>query len=53
KYLLDVNLFDVYSGENIAAGKKSLALNLSYQSAAETLSDEPINQKSHLPPAML
>ncbi|MBE8189737.1 MAG: phenylalanine--tRNA ligase subunit beta [Candidatus Thioglobus sp.] len=43
KYLLDVNLFDVYSGENIAAGKKSLALNLSYQSAAETLSDEQVS----------
>jgi phenylalanyl-tRNA synthetase beta chain len=38
-----VNLFDVYAGDNIESGKKSIALNLSYQSVEETLSDEQVN----------
>ena len=42
-YLIDVNLFDVYAGENIESGKKSVALNLSYQSVEETLSDDQVN----------
>jgi phenylalanyl-tRNA synthetase beta chain len=42
-YLVDVNLFDVYAGDNIESGKKSIALNLSYQSVEETLSDEQVN----------
>jgi phenylalanyl-tRNA synthetase beta chain len=42
-YLVDVNLFDVYAGENIESGKKSVALNLSYQSVEETLSDDQVN----------
>jgi phenylalanyl-tRNA synthetase beta chain len=41
--LVDVNLFDVYAGENIESGKKSVALNLSYQSVEETLSDDQVN----------
>ena len=42
-YLVDVHLFDVYAGENIEQGKKSVALNLSYQSVEETLSDDQVN----------
>jgi len=42
-YLVDVHLFDVYVGENIEQGKKSVALNLSYQSVEETLSDDQVN----------
>jgi len=42
-YLVDVNLFDVYAGENIESGKKSIALNLSYQSVDQTLSDDQVN----------
>jgi phenylalanyl-tRNA synthetase beta subunit (EC 6.1.1.20) len=41
--LVDVNLFDVYAGENIESGKKSIALNLSYQSVDQTLSDDQVN----------
>ncbi len=40
-----VSLFDVYEGEGIEAGKKSLAFNLSYQSLEATLSDEEVNAK--------
>ncbi|SFV84537.1 Phenylalanyl-tRNA synthetase beta chain [hydrothermal vent metagenome] len=41
--MVDVNLFDVYAGENIESGKKSVALNLSYQSVDQTLSDDQVN----------
>ncbi len=44
-YLVGINLFDVYVGENVKSGKKSLALNLDYQSAVETLSDEQVNNQ--------
>ena len=40
-----VQLFDVYMGDNIDANKKSVALNLTYQSMQETLSDEQVNQR--------
>lgn len=44
-YLIDVSIFDVYVGENIGKGKKSIALNLSYQSSNETLTDEQLNDR--------
>jgi phenylalanyl-tRNA synthetase beta chain len=37
-------LFDVYSGKQVAAGKKSLAYRLFYQSAEHTLIDEEVNK---------
>lgn len=37
-------LFDVYSGKQVAAGKKSLAYRLVYQSAEHTLTDEEVNK---------
>jgi phenylalanyl-tRNA synthetase beta chain len=40
----DVLLFDVYSGKQVAAGKKSLAYRLVYQSAGHTLTDEEVNK---------
>ncbi|WXU00024.1 MAG: Phenylalanine--tRNA ligase beta subunit [Catillopecten margaritatus gill symbiont] len=40
-----VNLFDLYAGENIEAGKKSVAFNLTYQSLETTLSDDEVNAK--------
>lgn len=43
--LVDIRLFDVYTGENIEAGKKSIALNLSYQSLDKTLSDDEVNMQ--------
>ena len=36
-------LFDVYQGENIGNGKKSLALGLTFQHASRTLADDDIN----------
>ena len=39
KTLADVRLFDVFRGEQIGAGKKSLAYSLTYQSFDKTLTD--------------
>jgi phenylalanyl-tRNA synthetase beta chain len=39
KTVTDVRLFDVYRGEQIGAGKKSLAYSLTYQSPDKTLTD--------------
>jgi phenylalanyl-tRNA synthetase beta chain len=40
----EVVLFDVYSGKQVASGKKSLAYRLIYQSAEHTLTDEEVNK---------
>jgi phenylalanyl-tRNA synthetase beta chain len=40
----DVRLFDVYTGEGIPAGKKSLAYALSYQSPERTLTDAEVER---------
>jgi phenylalanyl-tRNA synthetase beta chain len=37
--LVDVTLFDLYRGEQIGAGKKSLAYRLTYQAPDRTLTD--------------
>ena len=39
KMLVGVQLFDIFRGEQLGAGKKSLAYNLVYQSAEKTLTD--------------
>jgi phenylalanyl-tRNA synthetase beta chain len=39
KMLADVRLFDVFHGDQIGAGKKSLAYSLTYQSFDKTLTD--------------
>jgi len=39
-----VTLFDVYSGEQVPSGKKSLAFSIRYQSLERTLTDEEVNQ---------
>jgi phenylalanyl-tRNA synthetase beta chain len=43
KYLVQVELFDVYEGKGIAPNKKSLAYKLTYQAKNTTLSDEVVN----------
>jgi len=43
--LIEVNLFDVYEGEHIEKGKKSVALNLTYQSIEATLTDDQLNKQ--------
>ncbi|MCW5875508.1 MAG: phenylalanine--tRNA ligase subunit beta [Anaerolineales bacterium] len=47
KMLSDLQLFDVYRGEQIGAGKKSLAYQLTYQDAERTLTDEDVSKMRH------
>lgn len=42
-YLNNVRLFDVYEGENVPDGKKSMAYSLTYVDPRETLKDEVVN----------
>ena len=42
--LAGLRLFDVYRGEQIGAGKKSLAYSLTYQAPDRTLTDEEVTQ---------
>jgi phenylalanyl-tRNA synthetase beta chain len=37
-------LFDVYSGDQVPSGKKSLACRITYQSPSHTLTDEEVNK---------
>ena len=39
----DVALFDVYSGEQVPAGKKSMAYRLTFQTPDRTLTDQQVN----------
>lgn len=41
--LKNIEIFDVYMGENIEKGKKSIAYSLEFESQNETLTDEEIN----------
>lgn len=41
--LEDVQLFDIYRGEQVEEGKKSLAFNMTYRSAEKTLTDEEVD----------
>lgn len=43
--LKEVVLFDVYEGEQIPAGKKSLAYHLSFQSPSKTLTDQEVKRQ--------
>ena len=45
----DVRLFDVYSGKQVAEGKKSLAYRLVYQSPTHTLTDDEVNKVRSTP----
>lgn len=42
--LVDVELFDIYRGDPIAVGHKSLAYRVTYQSPDHSLSEEEVNQ---------
>ncbi len=44
KLLAGVRLFDIFRGEQIGAGKKSLAYSLTYQAADRTLTDKDATQ---------
>lgn len=43
QYLKNLQLFDVYSGEGVESGRKSLALGLTFQDASRTLTDEEVD----------
>ena len=43
-----VKVFDVYEGENITEGKKSIALNVTIQSLEKTLNEEDLNKINQL-----
>ena len=42
KMIKNVEVFDVYQGEHVEAGKKSVALSITYQSEDHTLTDQEI-----------
>lgn len=42
--LVETAIFDVYEGDQVASGKKSLALRLIYRHPERTLTDEEVNQ---------
>lgn len=42
EYLINLELFDVYSGKGIDSGRKSLALGLTLQASSRTLTDEDV-----------
>ncbi|MDR0199495.1 MAG: phenylalanine--tRNA ligase subunit beta [Streptococcaceae bacterium] len=42
KTLVAIKLFDLYQGDNVPAGKKSLAYSLTFQALEETMTDEQI-----------
>jgi len=43
EYLVNSRIFDVYQGDAVTKGKKSIALGLTWQHPSRTLSDEEIN----------
>jgi len=43
KLLKDVNVFDVYQGDKLPAGKKSYALSFTLQDEEKTLTDKAID----------
>jgi len=42
--LREVRLFDIYRGKQVAAGKKSLAYNLTFQADDKTLKDSDVEK---------
>jgi phenylalanyl-tRNA synthetase beta chain len=44
KTVVDVRLFDVYQGQQIGRGQKSLAYGLTYQAPDRTLTDKEVNK---------
>ena len=45
--LVNLELFDIYQGEGIEKGQKSLALGLTFQSIRSTLKDEEVDSNMH------
>jgi phenylalanyl-tRNA synthetase beta chain len=47
-FLKNVTLFDVYQGQGVEKGRKSLAINLTWQHPSRTLNEEEINTSTQL-----
>lgn len=47
KYLESAEIFDVYRGKSIGAGKKSVAVSVTYRSATATLDDQTVDKLHH------
>jgi len=45
KYLKEIDLFDVYTGENIGKEEKSLAFHLTFYSLKKTLTSEEVDRE--------
>ena len=43
-----INVFDVYEGENIPSGKKSIAINVNLQSLDKALNEKDLDHISNL-----
>ena len=43
RLIVDTQIFDIYEGEHIESGKKSVAIALTFQDASKTLDDASIN----------
>ncbi len=44
RLVTDIEVFDVYQGEHVQAGTKSVAITITYQSADHTLTEQEINE---------
>lgn len=44
KWIEDIGILDVYSGQPIPSGKKSISLRVTYRSFTETLADQAVNR---------
>ena len=42
RLLTNIEVFDVYTGENVGSNEKSIAYNLTFQSPERTLTDEEV-----------
>lgn len=44
KELVNIRLFDIYTGKNLPTGRRSLSFSLRYQPLAESMTDQQINE---------
>jgi phenylalanyl-tRNA synthetase beta chain len=44
RLLTNIEVFDVYTGENVEEGKKSVAFNLTFEDSNKTLTDEEVTE---------
>ncbi len=48
EFLKNVTLFDIYTGQGVEKGRKSLAINLTWQHPSRTLNEEEVNSSIQL-----